>query len=170
MVDVKITDLTDIGAAIVGTDIYEMVDDPGGTPLSRKSTHSRLADFMKTVVAQEGQLSIEIDGQGSAIATGAYGYWRVPYACTIDSWDLVADQSGSIVIDVWKDTYANYPPVDADSITASAPPTLTSVIKDQDATLTGWTTSLAEGDYLAVNVDSITTVEKATLTLVVTRT
>ena len=38
--------------------------------------------------------------------------------------------SGSIVIDVWKDTYANFPPIVADTITASAKPTL--VERDQE--------------------------------------
>jgi len=115
-------------------------------------------------------LGITIDGAGSAITTGIKGYLRIPYACTISSVDLVADQTGSIVIDVWKDTYANFPPTDADSITASAPPTLSSAQKSQDSTLTGWTTSLAAGDYLAFNVDSVSTVTRVTLALKVTRT
>jgi len=67
-------------------------------------------------------IGITIDGGGSAITTGQKGYIEVPFACTISRATTLADQSGSIVIDVWKDTYANYPPVDADSITASAPP------------------------------------------------
>jgi hypothetical protein len=110
-------------------------------------------------------IGITIDGGGSAITTGVKGYVECPYAGTITAATLVADQSGSIVIDVWKDTYANFPPVDADSITASAPPTLSSAQKSQDTTLTGWTTSVAAGDILGFNVDSITTVTRVTLTL-----
>ena len=62
-------------------------------------------------------------------------------------------------------TYANFPPLDADSITASAPPTLSAEQKSEDATLTGWTTTFAAGDVLAFNVDSVTTVERVTLSL-----
>lgn len=110
-------------------------------------------------------LGITISGGGATITTGIKGYLTVPYACKIISNTLLANQSGSIVIDVWKDTYANFPPVDADSITASAPPTLSSAQKSTDATLTGWTTTLAAGDILAFNVDSASAVELVHLSL-----
>lgn len=111
-----------------------------------------------------------IDGTGSAITTGIKGDLIIPFACTITEWTLLADQSGSIVVDVWKDTYANYPPTAGDSITASAKPTISSATKNQSSTLTGWTTSIAAGSTLRFNVDSATTVQRATLSLKVTRT
>jgi hypothetical protein len=92
-------------------------------------------------------------------------YLKVPFALTITSWELVADVSGSLVVDIWKDSYANYPPTVADTITASAKPTLSAAQKNASSTLTGWTTSLASGDYLEINVDSVTTVTNATLTI-----
>lgn len=115
------------------------------------------------------QLEMVIDNGTSTITTGVKGELRVPFACTITSWTLVADASGSIVIDIWKDTLANYPPVDADSITASAPPRLSSAASNSSSTLTGWITSLAAGDILRFNVDSITTCKRVTLSLAVTR-
>jgi hypothetical protein len=111
-----------------------------------------------------------IDGGGSAITTGVKGDLEVPFSCTINRATLLADQSGSIVIDIWKDTYANYPPTVADTITASAKPTLSTAIKSQDATLTGWTTTITAGNTLRFNVDSITTCTRVTLSLKVTRT
>lgn len=110
-----------------------------------------------------------IDGGGSAITTGVKGFLEVPFACTIQRVTALADQSGSIVVDIWKDTYANYPPTDADSITASAPVTITTATKAQDATLTGWTTSITAGDVLGFNVDSATTVTRVTIALKVTK-
>jgi hypothetical protein len=110
-----------------------------------------------------------IDGGGSAITTGVKGDLQIPFACTITEATLLADQTGSIVVDIWKDTYANYPPTAADSITASAKPTLSSAVKYQDTTLTGWTTSISAGDILRINVDSATTVQRVTLALKVTR-
>lgn len=65
--------------------------------------------------------------------------------------------SGSCVVDVWKDTYANFPPTDADSITASAPPTVSAGTKSEDTTLTGWTTAVDRGDVLVFHVDSTST-------------
>lgn len=113
--------------------------------------------------AQKGQIVLNLDGGGSAITTGQKGYVRVPYSMTITGVEVVADQSGSIVVDVWKDTYANFPPTDADSITASAPPTLSTAQKSQDVTLTGWTTSVTAGDYIGWNVDSAATVTYVTV-------
>jgi hypothetical protein len=97
-------------------------------------------------------------------------FHRVPYACTITGWEMVGDVSGSLVIDLWKDTYANYPPMVGDSITGSAKPTLSSEIKAASTTLTGWTTSLAAGDYIGANVDSRATITSGVLTLFLTRT
>ena len=82
---------------------------------------------------------------------------------------MLADQSGSAVVDLWVDSYANYPPTDADSITASAVPTITSSTKSQDSTLTGWTTSVTAGDILGFNVDSASTIERLTIALKVTK-
>lgn len=109
-----------------------------------------------------------LDGGGVAITTGAKkAYITVPYTCTIQSWRILADQSGSIVLDLWKDTEANYPPTVADTITGSAKPTLTTAIKASSSTLTGWTTALTAGDIIEVNVDSITTVTKVYLDIFV---
>ena len=110
-----------------------------------------------------------IDGGGAVITTGIKGDLEVPFDCTIDSALVVADQSGSIVIDIWKDTLANFPPTDADSITSSAPPTLSSATNSLDSTLTGWTKSLTKGEILRFNVDSATTVTRVTLSLKITR-
>lgn len=106
-----------------------------------------------------------IDGGGSTITTGIKGSFSIDFACTILQATLLADQTGSIVIDLWKDSYANYPPTDSDSITASAPPTISSSTKSLDSTLTGWTTSISAGDIIRVNVDSVTGIERVSLML-----
>jgi len=111
-----------------------------------------------------------IDGGGSAITTGVKGDITIPFACTISEWTLLADQSGSVVVDIWKDTYANYPATVADTITGSAKPTISTATKGQSSTLTGWTTSITAGDTIRFNVDSATTVTRVTLSLKVTRT
>lgn len=131
------------------------------------SSWSSIAEVSNAI--KDVALPFIIDGGGSAIATGVKGFIEIPYAGTIQSVRLLADQSGSIVIDLWKDTYANYPPTVADTITASAKPTLSSATKAQDTTLSGWTTSVSAGDILGVNVDSASTVERVTLSLVIRR-
>lgn len=112
-----------------------------------------------------------INGQDSVIATGVAGVGlRVPFACTINSVTLLANLTGSIVIDIWKDTYANFPPTVADSICASAKPTITASNKSTDSTLTGWTKTISAGDVLYFNVDSCSTITNVVLILGVTKT
>lgn len=116
-----------------------------------------------------GSFGITIDGGGSAVTTGVKGYVEMPYAGTITSWTILADQSGDAVIDLWKDTYANFPPTSADTITASARPTLSSAVKGQSSTLTGWTTAVAAGDIIAFNVVSASASTRITLALKITK-
>lgn len=115
-----------------------------------------------------GIIGVTFDGGGSAIAAGSQADLRIQAGRTITSVTLLADTSGSIVIDIWKDTYANYPPTDADSITAAAPPTISSATKSEDTTLTGWTTTITAGDCLRFNVDSCSTITRCVLILKVT--
>ncbi len=138
------------------TDASELTS--GELPTARLSTNIKNAS-----------LTFIIDGGGSAITTGQKGHLEVPFACTIKQVTMLADQSGSIVVDIWKDTYANFPPTNADSITASAPPTISSAQKSQDSTLTGWTKSISSGDILAFNVDSCSTITRVTISLKVER-
>ncbi len=119
-----------------------------------------------------GAVGITIDGGGVAITTGLKGYISIPFNCTIVSATITADVAGAIVIDVWKDTYANFPPVVGDKITASAPPTIAATNQSStDSTLTGWGVgkTITAGDVLAFNVNSCTTITKATLVLKVTK-
>ncbi len=147
-------------------------DSAGATTWLAPSTHLEISgtDLRVTSAARAAALFYVIDGGGAVITTGVKGDLLVPFACTITSATLLADQSGSIVIDVWKDTYANFPPTVADTITASAKPTLSAASKSQNTTLTGWTTAIASGSTLRFNVDSVSTVTRVTLVLAVTRT
>lgn len=119
--------------------------------------------------------TIVFDGQGGVPLVGSDAYLLFPEACTITQWTVLAfDASGapvsaSAVIDIWKDSYANYPPTIADTITASAKPTLTAANKGQSATLTGWTVAIAANDILSFNLDSVSIATKIVLFLEVTR-
>jgi hypothetical protein len=115
-------------------------------------------------------ISFIMDGGGVALMAGVKGDLTIPFGCTITEWTLLADQSGSVVVDIWKDTYANYPPTVADTITGSAKPTITTATKGQSSTLTGWTATINAGDTLRFNVDSATTITRVTLSLKVSRT
>lgn len=110
------------------------------------------------------------DGGGSALTTSMYVDIEVPFTCTIERWTLLGDQSGSVEVYIWKDTYDNFPPTIADSIVAAAPPTVTAAAKNQSSTLTGWTTSISAGDILRVGLTSVSTFTKLTLSLKILKT
>ena len=99
-----------------------------------------------------------------------WGHVRVPFGCTINRVTLLAKPSGSIKIDIWKDTYTNFPPTDADTITGANEPEISSGTKDEDSTLTSWTTSITADDILAFNIDSCSTIERCTICIKYTKT
>lgn len=111
----------------------------------------------------------EKDGNGNVLTTGILGDSQMPFACTITGVTMLADQTGSAVVDIWKDTYTNYPPADADSITSAAPVTIAAGTKAVDTTLTGWTTAIAAGDTLRFNLDSVSAITRLTVILRVKR-
>jgi len=160
---------TNIAPEAMITGNYVLVAIPGGNPRDACIVASWPAGSSGGGGGAEASLTFIIDGGGSAITTGQKGHLEIPFACTIKQVTMLADQSGSIVVDIWKDTYASFPPTDADSITASAPPTISASQKSQDSTLTGWTKSISSGDILAFNVDSCSTITRVTISLKVER-
>ena len=116
------------------------------------------------IAAAKAALAFIIDG-GEVITTGVKGYLRVPFPCIIDRVTLTADQNGSIQVDIWRSSYAAFPPTDASSITGGNEPKITAGSKSEDATLTGWSKSLDEGDILAFNVDNAATITRLTVNL-----
>ncbi len=106
-----------------------------------------------------------IDGGGAEIGLGVQGFIEMPFGMTIESWRLLGDQNGSIVIDVWKDTFANYPPTVADSIAGTEKPTLAAADSAEDTSLSTWDTSMLAGDIIGFNVDSVTTIQRVTVSL-----
>jgi hypothetical protein len=96
------------------------------------------------------------DVEGVApIVIGEVGSSIIPYNGTILGWYIIGDTTGSIVVDIWKDSFANYPPTVGDTITGTEKPTLASQNKNSDLTLTTWNTSVLAGDVVRFKVDSV---------------
>jgi hypothetical protein len=112
-----------------------------------------------------GAVGLVIDGGGAVITTGVKGDLYVPFACTITASTLIADQAGSVVLNVLLS--ASYATTPTASIVASAPPTLAAAAAAQDTTLAGWAVSVAAGSRLRVTVTSASTITRLGLTLTV---
>jgi hypothetical protein len=116
-----------------------------------------------------GAIEFVIDGGGSVITSGSKGDLQITFACTITQWTLLADQSGSIVVDVLRSTYAAYPPTS--SIATGGVPTLSSAASAQASTSGVWaSTAIVAGDILRFSVTGTpTSVTRVTLSLAFTR-
>lgn len=166
MAEKRLSEL-DVITTTQSTDLVELAQDNGvGGFVSKKITVGNIIPSS----AKVGAFGITIDGGATVLTTGLKNWVSIPFACTITSWRLLADVSGSIVIDVWKDTQANFPPTVGDRIAGSEKPTLSSQTNSSDTNLTTWTTSVAAGDVVAFNVDSVSNIHKVTLTIGVIKT
>jgi hypothetical protein len=95
--DTKLTALNEIGAALASTDIFYVVDDPGGTPLSRKSTISRIPTFVGTAgLTMTAPIGITMTGLtiASGVITVTRGYHTVATEGGASSDDLVTINGG----------------------------------------------------------------------------
>jgi hypothetical protein len=100
-------------------------------------------------------INVHFDGGGSAIASGTYYGPTVDYACTISRASLVADQSGTISIDLWAQLTASWgPPTASQKISASDPIAVSSAASEIDTTLTGWSPIIAAHTSFAWHIGS----------------
>lgn len=88
-----------------------------------------------------------------------------PFGIRFTHWTLVSTLTGTVQLDIYKDTYANFPPTPADSITGTEPPYITGGVKndadvpyghDSFGTPTGWgdERDIDNGDVLRCIVES----------------
>lgn len=111
---------------------------------------------------------VVVIGDGvNVISTGTKGYVPTQMGGIITGWVLVADASGSCVLDVWKTN--GTVPVNANSIAGTEKPTLAAAQLASDLSLSTWATSISPGDIFGFEVESATTVKQVTLSLRITK-
>jgi hypothetical protein len=114
------------------------------------------ADLTRTVnyVIDSGSLPMQIGDKGklSLDVTGV-----------IESVTVLCDQTGDIVFDISKCTFADYPAFN--SITAAQRVQLTNSNKYFDDVLNNWTTTIVAGDILNFSVISVTDVRRLLISL-----
>lgn len=109
-----------------------------------------------------GLVNFELHGE---LAAGDEAFVRMNFPGTWTGWSIYSRQTGSIVLDIQKDTHANFPPVVGDSVAGTDKPTISSGNKNESTSLTGWVTSFSSGDVIRVAVDSVTTIEDVYVSL-----
>jgi flagellar basal body rod protein FlgC len=120
-------------------------------------------------IGDTAMLNFVIDGGGATIVTGIAGWVEVPYTASALSWDLVGNTSGTLSVDVFKTTYANWVGTTGmtaanNSIVQASKPTITSAYKGQNTSVT-WS-GINAGDIVAFNVDGTpASISRATLSI-----
>lgn len=110
-----------------------------------------------------------IDGGGSAIddtVTDPVFCSRIERSCTVQAYYLACDQSCSITLDVWKNTFDDTPETNSDSIAGTEKPTLSSDVSMSDTSLTSMTTDWNNGDNVCIEIESASTCERCWLNFV----
>jgi len=95
-----------------------------------------------------------VDNGSLPMTAGNKGYITIDVTGIIESWVIIADKSGDLVVDVRKSSYQNYP--NLVSICGNNFPNLQNQSKNSDNNLVGWTTTLNAGDILSYEVISST--------------
>ena len=125
-----------------------------------------MSSYFDTVaLASVRSITISIDGGASTPSTGVRARWISPVNCTITGWELLADASGSAVIDILRGTYAAFPTTT--SIAGTDLPTLSTTQKAENlGPLANWgSTTILAGDVLEFNLVSVTTCKLLSLIL-----
>ena len=136
--------------------------------MSLGKLHSRMISDVASLTGNgDGQINFHLDGGGSDISAGSQHYIRIPFDATIAGWQVAANTTGNLVIDLWRSAFLDFPPTVLDSITGADKPTLTSEQTNENLTLTEWDISLYKNDYLLLNVDSVSGIGSADVNIII---
>ena len=115
------------------------------------------ADLTRTI-------NVMIDSGSTIITTGSKGFLNIDVTGTIESWMLVSQTVGNIVIDIQKTNYSNFPN-GFTSIVGTEFPLLSNQAKNRDESLTTWDTQITAGDILDFKVLACTGISKCSVFL-----
>jgi hypothetical protein len=111
------------------------------------------------------EITVTIDGGGQVIPPGPLqAYKPVSVSGTLIGWYMVADEVGSISLDVWK-AHAQVPTA-ANLISGLSGPALLDGQIASANILSGWQTVIAAGDVFGFNVAACVVIKRLTLVLV----
>lgn len=131
---------------------YTILDDQITYTVAPASGSDSFIVAMATTADLTRTINYVVDATPNVVSTGVKGQVTIDVTGTIESWTLVSDVPGNLVVDVKKTTYQNYPTFS--SITGTEKPTLTSQSKNKDDGLSTWNTLLNAGDILRFEVES----------------
>lgn len=113
------------------------------------------------------KISMSIDAGTNTIETGFKGYFEATSDMTISGWNIVANRTGTILIDLFKTTYNNFSSFG--SIITGIPPSLNNQNKSYGNIMTGWNIGVSRGDILEFVVKGCTGINKININITGTK-
>ncbi len=157
------------GTTVIASGAVSSGDLDAGVVFSGNIASGQVAKNHTASGLLQGSLQFVIDGGGVALVSGAKGDIIVPWNCKLTNLNLFSDQSGgSVRVDVWRDSFANFPPTSGDTIAASGVPLISGTIRNTysgTAALSGWVTAFNRDDVLSFVVHSGATMTRVTVAM-----
>lgn len=123
--------------------------------------HDRL---VATTTPRYERLNVFVSGGNVALTAGVKSMWMPGKNYRIRDYNVVADQTGDLELDLLTCSHADYPT--GASIVGADPPTITADVKTPDnPDISGWDRDLARGEWFLVSVTSATDIIAFTLAL-----
>ena len=143
-----------------------------GSGLSLNTSTGELSVSASAGIVQT--IGVTVDGSGGTVTQGIKGYLKMPYGATITGWTVIASTATAgqnITFDIWRSTTGIPTTAGQSLVGGGTKPNLPNNQQlNNSANVTGWSTALATGDYLAFRVDSAQIVSYAVLEIYITRT
>lgn len=119
-----------------------------------------IKNYIETTQVMNSSFQLILENGGAALTTGIKADLIAPFDGVITGWHILGDQAGDVVLDIWKDIFANYPPTVADTIintgAGGVKPTVPAAnLGAESSDVTHWTTAISLGDILRINIDSV---------------
>lgn len=144
-----------------------LVPDPGSTPGTTKFLRED-ASFATATLSVVVDVGLIIDGGGTTILSGQKGQVHIPFGIAITQWSVMADQSGSITVDILR---ANNGVPSSSMVGGGTAPNLSTSQYTQAAPSSWTSTTLATNDWIAFSVTGTpTSVTRVTVVLTGTKT
>lgn len=153
-----------------GTDSKGQSSDGTGTSgnLAKYDSGGGLTDAGFPATVPVHPIGANFDGGGAPLTTGTTVYYTyVGPACTIQTWNMTVAPSGTATGDIWKVAGSGGAiPTVTNSITASAPPSISSgTALTAQTGMTGWTKTVAQYDVFAFTLTAVSSATAASLVL-----
>lgn len=145
--------------------VAQSIDDTGGIATMVRPTDCSTGGQVVQIVNADGTISCSaasvthaigftFDGGGTALPSGITKYLTVPFACTIEGWNIAVD-TGTATIATWKTATGNGVPTASNSVSISGVSISSGTAVHSSNTSDFTTTAISADDVLGFNLAQV---------------